>query len=1181
MPLASIKLTIVLFSLAIFLVLAGTVAQVDKDIWQVVHQYFRTWVATINIGAFMPRGWSVPGSQNYVDNPIVQWLASHSFYYPGGWTIGAVMALNLIAAHTVRFKIQASGQRLILGVLAIAAAAGFTCLVILSGNNVGAAGEGTWLPWSTLWFFIKIGLAIAVGTGIVGLATLNSQRRAEWWALAAATVLGAGVLTLLLVVGDLGNDASVMRILWQLLKGAGAGAALLAACWIVFKKRAGIVVIHLGVGLMMFNELYVGLSAVESQLRLHEGQSRNYTEDIRSVELALIDRSDAREDQTVVIPKRLLDGDATIHDARLPFDVRVDQYFDNADLRDIGPNEKSPATAGVGLTQVPVARATNAGADAESGVDLPAAFVTLYQPGTNQKVGTYLVSAGQSEPDQIEANGKKYDLALRFKRLYKPYAVQLLEVRKDDYMGTSIARNYSSDIHIVDRDLNTDFKKHIKMNDPLRFAGDTFYQSGFQQVGDTKFTILSVVSNDVWMIPYVGCMIVVVGLLAHFLMTLTRFIRRQIGQSNSIDQDEPAEAVLLPNGRGHELSPEKSAWTLAGDYAPWVAVALLVGWCLSHAIPPSTPTDAPNYYEFGKLPVMYEGRIKPFDTLARNAMRAISDRQTFVDLEKETRPAVRWLLDVATRPEYAKQYQIVKIDSPELLSLLGLERREGYRYSMHELAPHWDDLLKQIELAHNSEKAQQTPLQRKVLELEERLKTYVGMQTAFRPIDIPAMPTPEELDKNSEETQQRLAELKDVLSNQLPQLYSELEHNQAPLAVPVESKDGTQWVPYAAAVDQNEVQVKFRHREPNRATVAMQSIFDAYKNHDVPSFNAAVAEYRARIDVAPPKPVNPDKVAFEAFFNHFEPFYYGIYLYVIAFVLACAGFMMWAFGRGEILNRTAFWLILATFALHTAALIGRIYISGRPPVTNLYSAAVFVGWGGVLLGLILERVFKLGVGNVIAGAAGFASLLIAHLLASSGDTFTVLVAVLDTQFWLATHVVCVTLGYATTFVAGLLGVSYIVLGVFTPVLEVKATRDWTVGKALATMIYGVVCFALLFSFFGTVLGGLWADDSWGRFWGWDPKENGALIIVIWNALVLHARWDGMVKDRGLALLAVVGNIAVGWSMFGVNELGAGLHSYGFTEGVVPALLTVIGAHLALIAIGSLPKRLWLSNRLTA
>ncbi len=128
------------------------------------------------------------------------------------------------------------------------------------------------------------------------------------------------------------------------------------------------------------------------------------------------------------------------------------------------------------------------------------------------------------------------------------------------------------------------------------------------------------------------------------------------------------------------------------------------------------------------------------------------------------------------------------------------------------------------------------------------------------------------------------------------------------------------------------------------------------------------------------------------------------------------------------------------------------------------------------------------------------------------------------------------------------------------------------------MIYGAVCFAMFFSFVGTVLGGLWADDSWGRFWGWDPKENGALMIVLWNALVLHARWGGMVKERGLAALAVFGNIVVSWSYFGVNELGVGLHSYGFTEGVLMGLGLVVVAQLAIIACAVLPKRLWWSAR---
>jgi ABC-type transport system involved in cytochrome c biogenesis permease subunit len=256
--------------------------------------------------------------------------------------------------------------------------------------------------------------------------------------------------------------------------------------------------------------------------------------------------------------------------------------------------------------------------------------------------------------------------------------------------------------------------------------------------------------------------------------------------------------------------------------------------------------------------------------------------------------------------------------------------------------------------------------------------------------------------------------------------------------------------------------------------------------------------------------------------------------------------------------------------LHTGALGARMYIQERPPVTNLYSAAVFIGWGCVILGLGLELLYRNGMGNVVASVMGMLSLIVAHNLASSGDTLEMMQAVLDTNFWLATHVTCVSTGYTATFVAGLLGIVFVLRGVFTDSLNQPQL------KTLSQMIYGILCFATFFSFVGTVLGGIWADQSWGRFWGWDPKENGALIIVLWNALILHARWAGMVKQRGMAVLTIFGNVVTAWSMFGVNMLGVGLHSYGFMEGALFWLTSFVALQLVLIGIGMLPLRHWRS-----
>jgi ABC-type transport system involved in cytochrome c biogenesis permease subunit len=263
--------------------------------------------------------------------------------------------------------------------------------------------------------------------------------------------------------------------------------------------------------------------------------------------------------------------------------------------------------------------------------------------------------------------------------------------------------------------------------------------------------------------------------------------------------------------------------------------------------------------------------------------------------------------------------------------------------------------------------------------------------------------------------------------------------------------------------------------------------------------------------------------------------------------------------------------MIAALLVHTLAIVFRIYLQERPPVTNLYSSAVFVGWAAVLIGVFLERLHPMGVATLGAASVGFATLVVAHNLGSDGDTMQMMQAVLDSNFWLATHVIIITLGYSATFLAGVLAVMYLLMGVFTRFLTKER------ATALSRMVYGVVCFALLLSFVGTVLGGIWADQSWGRFWGWDPKENGAALVVLINAIILHARWGGLIRDRGIMVLAVGGNIVTAWSWFGTNMLGIGLHSYGFMDAAAFWMLVFVVSQLAVMVIGLTPPAAWRSR----
>lgn len=1155
-PLASLKITVVLFAMAIFIILAGTLAQVDKDIWVVIDEYFRTAIARIDFKIFFPPSFFPNINQDNIRGFI---------YFPGGWLIGFMMGINLLAAHLIRFKVQGKGKERTIGWSVIGVGLLLTWLVIAGGSNKDGFQEYSVLSWQVLWWIFEAGIILSALGSVALFFLIPKHRKVERGLAVGAAILLGFLSAWFISQGDAARFSdSSMRILWQLIKATFVGTVLLAGCIPLFKKRAGVVLLHAGVGLMMLSELIVGTMAVETQMSITEGQATNFVQDIREVELAVIDKTDPEKDHVTVVPKSILLGnkEQVVSDPELPFDYELVRYYQNSSLRKISsltPEEKekadNPATAGIGKDWVALPVRNTSGTDMGGAVDLPAAYIKVIDKKTEKSLGVYLVSLDLSFRDfgeKVVVDGTPYELYLRFKRYYKDYTVQLVDVRKDDYAGTSTVMNYSSDIKLVDPKHNVDREIRIWMNNPLRYSGETFYQSGYHEDPQTgeETTTLSVVTNMGWMIPYVSCMIVVVGMFYHFMITLLRYLGRREKQRTAaaaIDDfvTEPSQSLTSQQLR------KKRSETLQKYLIPLTIFLVFGGYLMSKAVVHEPKPNEMNLYEFGELPVLYQGRAKPVDTLARNSLRIISGKQTFKDENGDTQPAIKWFLDTIANPEAAFKHKVFRIENPDLLQTLDLKKREGFRYSFEEFIKKIPELTRQAKLAREAGQGKASLYQSRVLDLEKKLGIVDMIMQAFRPPEI------------------RRETARDDLMEAIRR-HRMLAQRNPPLAIPPggEGEQENEWQTYSYAWTRDLVKASFTQDKENEATQAWTEFLIAYHDGDVPEFNKSVRDYqgwlkRHRADLPH---TNLNKIDFEAFYDHFEPCFYSAVLYLIAFVLVCFSFLFWQ----RPLGRAAFWLIVLTFVAHTFALIARIYISGRPPVTNLYSSAVFIGWGAVLAGIVIERINKLGIGNLLASVAGFSTLLIAHMLAGDGDTMSVLQAVLDTQFWLATHVVCITLGYAATFVAGLLGLFYILWGTCTP----RMTAD--AGKEVIRMLYGVLCFAIILSFFGTVLGGLWADDSWGRFWGWDPKENGALIIVLWNALVLHARWGGMVKERGLAILAIGGNIVTSWSWFGVNELGVGLHSYGFTEGVLLALGLFMLSQLAVIGIGLIPQKNWWS-----
>jgi len=289
------------------------------------------------------------------------------------------------------------------------------------------------------------------------------------------------------------------------------------------RKKLGIILLHFGVILLLIGQLLTGLFARETQMRIDEGQTLGYSEAPREVELAVIDVTDPNFDQVVAIPEEVLARGGTIQSPTLPFTLNVRQFMGNAHLAMRSQEPQAPpsqATTGPGKNIV-VAEIPRTVKDDER--DLSAALVEV--DGVQGPLGTWLISNAIPDPQGFTLNGHTYELAMRQRRFYKQFALTLLDFAHDRYAGTDIPKNFSSRVRLIDFERNENREVVISMNDPLRYRGFTFYQSGFDN--NDKTTILQVVKNPAMLLPYIACGLVALGLVVQFSMHLFGFVRKR------------------------------------------------------------------------------------------------------------------------------------------------------------------------------------------------------------------------------------------------------------------------------------------------------------------------------------------------------------------------------------------------------------------------------------------------------------------------------------------------------------------------------------------------------------------------------------------------------------------------------------------------------------------------------
>lgn len=607
----------------------------------------------------------------------------------------------------------------------------------------------------------------------------------------------------------------------------------------------------------------------------------------------------------------------------------------------------------------------------------------------------------------------------------------------------------------------------------------------------------------------------------------------------------------------------------------------------SRKIPGYTPWAQETIEAAEAIPVQDGGRIKPLSTYAGFTMLGLHGaRSMAIELDDgkviKIQPTA-WLLDALFRPQFAIQQPTFRVDNSAALESVGVEprgKRDRYSYAEIEIGR-----AKLVELAQTYEaidSKERDPIQTQTVDLAYNFRNYESLlgYFGFARTGITLQGT------GNTNTPDQRTDFSTVLQT-APQIREQLslskansteipKHVRALLEQVLDganySKFGLFMIPPAdpkeklwKSAGNSIMDVMTSPTLDPTVTIAdvtaMENTARAVTNE--PEFRNQIIALRDSLAKRAEARGEYKFIPLEAQYYHKNWFLYALVFFLLGTI---AALVMWTMGDGKtgtIFAWATFVPTLVGLIYCVVAMTKRSIIMQRPPIGNLYDTIIFIGTTVVILALILEWFTKKRFALGIAPILGTLLIVLArrYELGDAKDHMDPLVAVLDSNFWLTTHVITITLGYSAGLLSAFLSCGYLLLRGLRLDGGNKDLR-----RSLTKAVYGMICLTLFLSLIGTVLGGIWANYSWGRFWGWDPKENGALLIVIWTLSILHARLGGYIKEWGIHLAATFTAIIITFSWWHVNFLGVGLHNYGFTAGK-DTIWTFYGVMLIFLIFG--------------